>query len=79
MCHVIEVVQAMKKVPAIVGSVMVIGVPPCCVLIPSACALKAAKINMQCSLIWELMLWGFELGYNTTETTKNICCVKGED
>ena len=30
------------------------------------------------SVIQELMLYMFELGYNAAEATKNICCAKGE-
>ena len=33
---------------------------------------------MEHSLIWELMIYEFKLDYNTTETTKNICCARGE-
>ena len=42
------------------------------------CDLKVTKINVQCSLIQELMLYEFVLGHNTATATKNICCVKGE-
>ena len=38
--------------------------------------LKAAQMNMQCSLIWEL--YEFKVSHNATETTKNSCCVKCE-
>ena len=34
---------------------------------------------MQHCLIWELMLYKFNLGHNTMEATKNIFCGKGED
>ena len=40
--------------------------------------LKAAQMNMQCSLIQEFMLYKFEMGCSVTEATKNICCAKGE-
>ena len=33
---------------------------------------------MPVSLIRELMIYEFELLYNTTKATRNICCVKGE-
>ena len=36
-------------------------------------------MNVQYSLIWELMLYEFEQGHNSVEATKTICCVKGED
>ena len=35
-------------------------------------------LNAQYHLIWELMLYKFELGYNNMEATKNICRAKGE-
>ena len=38
--------------------------------------LKSAQMNVQC--FQEFMLYKFELGYNAMETTKNICCTKGE-
>ena len=42
------------------------------------CDLKAAQMNMQHSLIWELILYKYELGYNATKTSKNICNAKDE-
>ena len=41
------------------------------------CDLKATQMNMECSLIQELMYYKFKQGYNPTEASKNIC-VKGE-
>ena len=35
-------------------------------------------MNVQCSLIRELMLYEFKPGNNTMEATKNVCCVKDE-
>ena len=64
------------KVPALVGSIMVVSVLTCA-LLPSMCELKATQMNMPYSLIWELILYKFELGHNAEEATKNIC-VKGE-
>ena len=40
--------------------------------------LKSAQLNMQYSLILELMLYKFELGHKTGEVLKNICWVKSE-
>ena len=40
--------------------------------------LKAAKTIVKRSLIRELMVYEFELGHNAAETTKDICCTKGE-
>ena len=49
-----------------------------CALLHSVTDLKTAQMNMQRNLIWELTLYGFELGYNSAEATKNTCCTKGE-
>ena len=57
-------------------SIMVIGVLTCCALLHSMCDLKATQMNMQCSLIWKLMLYEFKLDYNTVDATKNICGTK---
>ena len=35
----------------------------------SMCDLKAAQMIVQCSLTWELILYEFELGYNSVEAT----------
>ena len=60
-------------VPGVVDSIVVVGVLTHCVLLHSMCSLKATQINMQhSSLIWELMLYEFELHYNVTEATKNF-------
>ena len=66
------------KVPAMAVSIMLVSVLTCCALPHYMSDLKAAHMNWQCSLIWEFMLYEFKLGYNTMETTKNICCAKGE-
>ena len=39
--------------------------------------LKVAQMNVQSSLIWELIFYKFELCYNSREATKNIFCAKG--
>ena len=36
-------------------------------------------MNVQLSVIWELMLYMFKLGYSAAETPKNIYWAKGED
>ena len=33
-------------------------------------------MNIQCILIWELILYKFELGHYAAEITENICCAK---
>ena len=35
-------------------------------------------MDVQCSLIRELLLYEFKLGHNAAETIKIICCAKGE-
>ena len=35
-------------------------------------------MNFQYNQIRELIFYGFELGQNATEVTKNICCAKVE-
>ena len=62
-----------------VGSVMVISVLRHCARLHSICDLKASRINVQCSLIWELMIYKFKLGYKAAEAIKNIYCAKDED
>ena len=57
---------------------MVVSVLTRCALLQSVCDLKAAQMNVQCSLIQELMLDKFELGYNATEVTKKIYYAKDE-
>ena len=57
---------------------MAVGVLTCSALLHSICDLKTAQTDRQCSLIQKLRLYKSELGYNTMEATKNICCVKGE-
>ena len=37
-----------------------------------------AQINVHYSLIRELMPYEFELSYNASKVTKNICCAKDE-
>ena len=57
---------------------MVVGALTYCALLHSVFDLKATEINMQPSLIWELMLYKFKLSHNTAEATKNICYAKDE-
>ena len=52
---------------------MVVGVLTCCALFHYMCNLKATQMNVQCGLIWELMLYKFKLGYRAAEVTKKIC------
>ena len=44
----------------------------------SVCGLKAAAINVPCSLIQELKLYKFEQNQSVAEATKNIFYVKDE-
>ena len=68
------------KVPAVLGSIVVIGMLICFALLHFMCDLKAVQINMQYSLIQEYVciqrLYEFELVHNAMEATKNICYVK---
>ena len=48
-----------------------------CIASPLACNLKAAEMNVQCSLIWELTLYQFKRSHNAAKVTKNIYA-KGE-
>ena len=52
---------------------VVVGAMTCCAFLHSICNLKAAQINMQCSLIWEFMIYKFKLGHHISQVTKNIC------
>ena len=61
-----------------VGSVVIVSAQTCCALLHSVSDLKVAHMNAQCSLVWELMFYEFELGHNTVEAPRNICCAKGE-
>ena len=61
-----------------VGSIVVVGTLTCCALLHSLCDLKEAQMNIQHSLIQELMLYVFKLGDNVIEATKNICHTKEE-
>ena len=62
----------------VVGSIMVVGALTHCALLHLVCDLKAALMNVQCSLIKKLMLYKFSLGHKATEATKIICYAKGD-
>ena len=49
-----------------------------CAWIHSVCDLEASQMNRKHGLIWELMLYKFEMSHDATEATKNIFYVKGE-
>ena len=57
---------------------MVVSILTHCILFHSVLNLNVIQMNVQCSLIWELMLYEFEMGHNAMEATKNICWVKVE-
>ena len=57
--HMTEAVQAMISLPAMVGSIVVVCVLICYAFLHSKCDLKVTLINMQHSLIQELILYGF--------------------
>ena len=77
MSHMTEAVQAMEKVLAVSGSIVVVG-ELTHALHYTLHDLKAAHMNAQCSLIWVLMLYKFVQGNNIYEATKNIWCMKDE-
>ena len=60
------------------GNMMVVEPLVSCALFPSVCDLKTTKMNVQSSLIRELMFNEFKVGHNSMEGTKNVCCVKVE-
>ena len=66
------------KKPTVVSSIVVVGALTCCVLPHSVSDLTATQMNIQHSLILELMFYKFELSHKTTEATKSICCTKDE-
>ena len=66
------------KTNTLVGSIVIVGTLTCCTLLNSVCGLKVAKMNLQSSLVWKLVLDKFELNYKPAKTTKDICFVKGE-
>ena len=64
------------KSPTVHGSILVVDALTHCALLQSKCDLKAVQKNMQYSLIWELILYKFQLDHDTMEATKNICYTK---
>ena len=66
------------KVPAMVGSVVLVNALTHCALLHSVCDLKAAQMKVLSCLIQDFMLYEFRLDYKTAEATKNICCVKSD-
>ena len=67
-----------EAVQAVVGTIMIVGALMHYESLHSMCDLKAAQINVQCSLNWEFMLYKFEQSHNAVEATKNVCCAKSE-
>ena len=56
---------------------MVVCVQMHCALLHSVCYLKVAQVDMQCSLISELILYKFKLSNNAMEATIKTHCEKG--
>ena len=71
-CHVTKTMVGSHSCNVIVGKLT------CCSLLHSVCDLKTSTDEHAMESNLE-MLYKFELSHNTAETTKNICCVKGED
>ena len=61
------------RVPA-----LLVGALTHCALLHSVCDFKAAQMNVQRSLHWELMLYESELSHNAVEVIKNNCCAKSD-
>ena len=61
-----------------IGSIVVVGTMTRYELLCSMCDLKAARMNIQHSLIRELRLSEIELANNAVEGIKNISCMKDE-
>ena len=57
---------------------MIIGAMIHCALLHFVCDWKAAQINVQFSLIQQLMLYKIKQGHKDMEATKNIYYAKGE-
>ena len=70
-----EAIQAVE-IPFVVNSITVISVLTCYALLHSMWDLKAQQMNIQQSLIWDLILYKFELNHNAIEETKKIYCTK---
>ena len=43
------------------------------------CGSKDTQINMQCGLIWEIMLYEFKLNHDFVDMTKNTSCADTDD
>ena len=68
--HMTEEIQSVREVSVVGGSIMVVGVLACHALLHFVCDLKLAQMNMQHSLIWELMFYKFKQRHNAMETTR---------
>ena len=62
--HITVKLFKQRKVPPLVGSILVAGVLTHCALLNFVCDLKVAQMNVHCSLIQELKLYKFELSHN---------------
>ena len=61
-----------------VGSIVVVGARTRGSLLHFVSDLKFAQMNVQRSLIRELILHGFDRRRNASEAAKNICCMRDE-
>ena len=66
------------KVPAVVSSMVVVGVLTHCAILNSVCDLKTAQMNMQRGIIRKLMAYEFKLSHSVMEATRNISYAKSE-
>ena len=61
-----------------VGSILVVCLLIHCLLFYTMSDLKVKLMNMQLSLIWELILYELELGHNDHDETDNVYYAKCE-
>ena len=66
------------KILTVVVSIMVDAALTYSALLYFMYDLKIAQMNIQYTLIQELILYKFKIGHNALEATKNICCGKDE-
>ena len=55
-------------IPAVVGSIIVVGEPTHSAFLHFIYDLKVAQMNLKCSIIWEFMLYEFELPWKQPKT-----------
>ena len=66
------------KVPAVVGSIVIVSALINYTLLHFKWDLKAAEVNVKHIPVQELILYELKLDHNTVEAIKNICCTRDE-